>query len=117
MHKPASATVIPPAMITHSVASIRGPQCADVSVYHARSCDARISMTFSGILMVLYSCHAAQGLLAHDPGAARNPRAPAEPLLPVQELTHPAHGLQLRHIGLQKNPIHRSADERHMIPQ
>jgi hypothetical protein len=62
MHKPASATVIPPAMITHSVASIRGPQCADISVYHVRSCDARISMTFSGILMVLYS-HATQGLL------------------------------------------------------
>jgi len=59
----AASHLIPPAMITHSVASIKGHQQADISVYHARTTDARISMTFSGILMVIYSCHAAQGLL------------------------------------------------------
>ena len=58
----AQMTLTPPAMITQSVASIRGQQNADMSVHHARTPDARIAMTFSGILMVLYSC-AAQGLL------------------------------------------------------
>jgi hypothetical protein len=48
--------------------------------------------------------------------AERRRRRNSEPLLPVQKLTHPAHRLQFRHIGLQKNPIHRSTDERHMIP-
>jgi hypothetical protein len=56
-------TVTPPAIITHSVASIRGQQSADISVHHARTPDARIAMTFSGVLMVIYSCGAAQGLL------------------------------------------------------
>lgn len=59
----AHMTTTPPAMITHSVASIRGQQNADISVHHARTPDARIAMTFSGILMVLYNCGAAQGLL------------------------------------------------------
>lgn len=53
----------PPAMITHSVASIRGQQTADISVHHARTPDARIAVTFSGMLLVLYSCSASQGLL------------------------------------------------------
>jgi hypothetical protein len=63
MNNTAATQVTPPAIITRSLALIRGPQTADISVYHARSADARISITFSGILMVLYSCHAAQGLL------------------------------------------------------
>ena len=33
----------PPAMITHSVASVRGQQTADISVHHARTPDARIA--------------------------------------------------------------------------
>jgi hypothetical protein len=37
--------------------------------------------------------------------------------LPAQELTHPAHRLQLRHISLQQDPIHRSARERDMVSQ
>ena len=49
--------------------------------------------------------------------AERRRRRDAEPLLPVQKLTHPAHRLQLRHVGLQKDPIHRSTGQRHMIPQ
>jgi hypothetical protein len=59
----AATHTTPPALITHSVLAIRGAQHADLSVHHARTSDARISVTFSGILMVLYSCHAAQGLL------------------------------------------------------
>ncbi|HEY2671090.1 MAG TPA: hypothetical protein VGJ07_12040 [Rugosimonospora sp.] len=35
--------------------------------------------------------------------------------LPAQELTHPTHRLQLRYIGLQEDPVHRPAGERHMI--
>src|SRR5664280_511903 len=32
--------------------------------------------------------------------------------LPAQELTHPAHGLQLRHVRLQENPVDRPGRER-----
>jgi hypothetical protein len=59
----AAVHVIPPAMITHTVASIRGTQHGDIAVYHARTCDVRIAITWGGVLMTLYSCHAAQGLL------------------------------------------------------
>jgi hypothetical protein len=59
----AAINVVPAGMITHTTASIRGPQHADISVHHARTSDARISMTFSGIHMTIYSCSAAQGLL------------------------------------------------------
>lgn len=59
----ATTDLVPAAMITHTVASIRGTQHADVSVHHARTTDARISMTFSGIHLTIYSCSAAQGLL------------------------------------------------------
>lgn len=64
MSQSAAAThVIPPAIITHTVAVIRGSQHADIAVYHARTTDARIAMTWGGLLMTLYSCDAAQGLL------------------------------------------------------
>ena len=59
----AATHVIPPAMITHSIAVIKGQQYPDITVHHARTPDARISLTFNGIHMTLYSCHAAQGLL------------------------------------------------------
>lgn len=55
--------ITPPAVITHSVAVIKGQQRADVSVHHARTPDARISIACNGIHMVIYSCRAAQGLL------------------------------------------------------
>ncbi|MCP9276797.1 hypothetical protein [Mycolicibacterium arenosum] len=54
---------VPAALITHTTAAIRGLQRADISVHHARTTDARISMTFTGIHMTIYSCDAAQGLL------------------------------------------------------
>ncbi len=59
----AATHVIPPALITHCTAAIRGRQQADISVFHARSADARIAITFGGVLLVIYSCQAAQGLL------------------------------------------------------
>src|SRR5512144_1613136 len=39
------------------------------------------------------------------------------PALPAQVLTHPAHRLQLRHIGLQEDPVHRTTGERDVITQ
>jgi hypothetical protein len=59
----AATSHTPPALITHCTASIRGRQDGDISVCHARTSDARIAITFSGVLMVIYSCQAAQGLL------------------------------------------------------
>jgi hypothetical protein len=53
----------PPALITHCTASIRGRQDGDITVCHARTSDARIAITFGGVLMVIYSAQAAQGLL------------------------------------------------------
>ena len=53
----------PPAIITHSIAALKGQQHADITVHHARTPDARIALAFNGIHMLLYSCHAAQGLL------------------------------------------------------
>jgi hypothetical protein len=55
--------VIPAATITHTTAVIRGDIECDVTVYHARTTDARISLTFGTTLMTLYSASAAQGLL------------------------------------------------------
>jgi hypothetical protein len=75
----AAADFIPAAMITHTIASIRGPQHADISVHHARTTDARISMTFSGIHMMIYTCHAAQGLLeAFDAARGHMARLPRQ---------------------------------------
>ena len=52
----AATHVIPPAMITHSIAVIKGQQHPDITVHHARTADARISLTFNGIHMTIYSC-------------------------------------------------------------
>jgi hypothetical protein len=54
---------MPPAIITHSVAAIRGEQKAGIDVYYARTPDARMSVSFGGVLMVFYNCQAVQGLL------------------------------------------------------
>ena len=40
-----------------------------------------------------------------------------EPFLPVQELADPTHTLQLRNVGLQKDPVHRAAGQSDVIPQ
>ncbi len=88
MSTSAAAThTMPAAIIIHSVASIRGPQHGDISVYHARTPDARISVRFGGILMVLSSCHAAQGLLeAFAAARAHMARLPREIPAPPQDL-------------------------------
>jgi hypothetical protein len=62
--------VIPPAVITHTIATICGQQLADLSVYHARTPDVRIALTWGrGAHANLVK--AAQGLLE-----ASRPRAP-----------------------------------------
>ena len=80
-----TAAHVPPALITHCVASIRGRQHGDISVCHARTADARIAITFGGVLMVIYNC-GAQGLLEAFAAARaamaqvlRNVPAPAGP--------------------------------------
>jgi uncharacterized protein YcgI (DUF1989 family) len=52
--------VIPAAVITHTVATIRGQQLADLSVYHARTPDVRIALTWGGVLMQIWPCQAAR---------------------------------------------------------
>jgi hypothetical protein len=78
----------PPATITHSIALIKGQQHADVSVHHARTPDARISLAFNGIHMVIYSCHAAQGLLEAF-AAARGQMLHIPSQIPAPQTDHP----------------------------
>jgi hypothetical protein len=47
--------VIPPAVITHTIATICGQQLADLSVYHARTPDVRIALTWGRGLMQIWS--------------------------------------------------------------
>jgi hypothetical protein len=85
-----SATAIhtvPAGVITHTVASIRGQQDADVTVYHARTPDVRISMSWGGILMTLYTAHAAQGILeAFAAARAKMARVPHEIPAPAADV-------------------------------
>lgn len=81
---------VPAGIITHTVASIRGPQDADVAVYHARTPDVRIAMTWGGILMTLYTAQAAQGILEGFAAArAQMARVPREIPAPAAELDKP----------------------------
>jgi hypothetical protein len=82
--------VTPPAVITHTVATIRGEQTADLSVYHARTPDARIALTWGGILMHLWSCQAAQGLLeAFSAARGAMTRVPRQIPAPARTLDDP----------------------------
>jgi hypothetical protein len=64
MSKPAGALhVIPPATVTHTIAVVRGDIQSDITVHHALTSDARITLIFGTTLMTLYSASAAQGLL------------------------------------------------------
>lgn len=58
-----TAHVTPAAVVTHTTAVIRAEITSDITVYHAQTSDARISLTFGTTLMNLYSASAAQGLL------------------------------------------------------
>jgi hypothetical protein len=81
---------IPTAMITHTVASIRGAQDADITVYHARTTDVRIAMTWGGVLMTLYSAQAAQGLLeAFAAAGTKMARVPREIPPPARDPHEP----------------------------
>ena len=60
----AATHVIPAGLITHSTVVIKGQHHDhDISVHHARTPDARMSITLGGMHMVIYNCQAAQGLL------------------------------------------------------
>jgi hypothetical protein len=75
--------VAPPATITHTIAVVCGEIRSDIAVYHARSSDARIGLTFGTTLMSLYSAAAAQGLLeAFATARAAIARVPREILAP-----------------------------------
>jgi hypothetical protein len=79
----------PAAVITHTVATIRGQQLADLSVYHARTRDVRIALTWGEVLMHIWTCQAAQGLLesfsAAQAAMARVPLEIPSPANPCDE--------------------------------
>lgn len=81
--------VTPPATVTHTIAVIRGEIRSDITVYHARTTDARIALTFGTTLMNLYSASAAQGLLeafaAARAAMAQVPREIPAPAAPPYE--------------------------------
>jgi hypothetical protein len=88
-HSAKAAHTMPPAIITHTMACIRGSQHADVAVYHARTADTRITMTWGGILMTVYTCEAAQGLLeAFAATRAKMAQVPREIPAPADDF-HP----------------------------
>lgn len=69
---------VPAALITHSTAVIRGPQDADIAAYHAQSGDARLTITWGGVLITVYGAGTAHGILegfvAARAAAAQVPR-------------------------------------------
>ena len=80
----ATQHVIPAATVTHTTAVIRGDIHSDITVYHARTCDARIVLTFGSTLMTVYSASAAQGLLeAFAAARAAMVQVPGEILAPA----------------------------------
>ena len=85
--------VIPAATVTHTIAVIHGDVTSDIAVYHARTTDARIGLTFGTTLMSLYSADATQGLLEAFATArnamARVPRLIAAPPTPPYATVRP----------------------------
>jgi hypothetical protein len=80
----ATQHVIPAATVTHTIAVVRGDIQSDITVYHARTSDARIALTFGTTLMNLYSASAAQGLLeAFAAARAAIAQVPREILAPA----------------------------------
>jgi len=55
--------VVPAATVTHTIVTIRGDVLSDITVHHARTGDARISLVSGTALMTLYSASATHGLL------------------------------------------------------
>jgi hypothetical protein len=87
-HNSATNHTVPAALITHCTAIIRGHHDADITASHARSSDARLTLTWGGVLMTVYSAAAAHGLLegfvAARAAATRLPRE-IPPPAPVYE--------------------------------
>ena len=88
-HNAATLHVIPAATVTHTTAVIRGHIQSDITVYHARTSDARIALICGTTLMNLYSASAAQGLLeafsAARAAAVQVPRELPAPAAPPYE--------------------------------
>lgn len=57
------AQAMPVAVITHTLARIRGEQAGDITVYHACTPTARMTITWGGLLMTFWSAQAAQSVL------------------------------------------------------
>ncbi len=53
----------PAALITHTIIRIQGDQTGDITVYSACTPDARIRITWGGLLMTMYTAAAVQGVL------------------------------------------------------
>jgi hypothetical protein len=74
----ATEHTVPAALITHCTAIIRGHHDADITAHHARTSDARLTMTWGGVLLTVYTAAAAHGLLegfvAARAAAAQLPR-------------------------------------------
>jgi hypothetical protein len=86
--------VVPAATITHTTAVIRGETACDVTVYHARTTDARIALAFGSTLMTLYSASAAQGLLEAFTAPAQPTYAPfARTTLAIEWTRRPAYSV------------------------
>ena len=83
-------TLTAPAVITRTVIAVRGAFDTDLTVHHARTPDARITVTLGEVLMVFYSCAAVQGLLAAFTAAKQHSAAiPAEMAAPPAEPNGP----------------------------
>jgi hypothetical protein len=79
-----SLHVIPAATVTHTIAVVCGQIRSDIAVYHARTTDARIGLTFGTTLMSLYCADATQGLLeAFATARAAMARVPREIVAPA----------------------------------
>lgn len=85
-HTPSSNSV---ATITHTIAVICGEVASDITVYHARTTETRVAITFGTALMNLHCASAAQGLLeafvAARAAMARVPREVNVPAVPPYE--------------------------------
>jgi hypothetical protein len=77
-NNPTTEHSVPAALITHCTAIIRGHHDADITACHARTSDARLTMTWGGVLLTVYTAAAAHGLLegfvAARAAAAQLPR-------------------------------------------
>ena len=56
--------LLPPAgLIAHTYVRLRGTQHGNITVYHARTSTARVTLTWGGVLMTFFNAQAAQGVL------------------------------------------------------